>query len=427
MKPAVGSPLAYYAARGEVSASSWSSYSTSVQRTRVVVEGMGDWGQRVYRPALSKARSTGVSVHALYRDVIPTLAAGELKPWERFETKRFPWHPPRGDHDLLIVSTPDETHAHILEASLGHCGVALVEKPFCTNCQDLARAERVVGHGMAIRGVDHYPFYIASAVAEAHKIRDWLGGAITRVDFALLQSRPIEARRMPSLSLGLTLDMLPHFLALLLAIGVRGSITGVRAYRAGQHAPLIAEPTNGKQDALPSFDAETCGEIGFLVSDPGAGGAIRCRAFVGKGMPIDAKYLDIFGARGRVVRLDLGSEFWHLPHYPRAMVSYVSVDDEAAFESPRPLGSLTGIEHVARGSSLDTARVYDRLLTQVLRGTLTPAVATCLFTPGECRWIVELLYLVQQELAAFLIAHKGAWPQHVIGELPGGWEPTVWN
>ena len=310
--------------------------------SKICVEGMGDWGIKAYRPALTNAKNSGFSVTALYRDLVQTLLPEDLSSWEKFETKSSTVAPLKNEYDLLVVSTSDIAHIDVLEPSFGKYSSAIVEKPFCIDSPDLLRAYKMVSKGGYIWGVDHYPYYIAKAVASSSKIRDHLGGKIRRIDFALLQKNPIEKQRLESVSLGLGYDMLAHWFALIVALGLNGEISNPVIHYAAQHSGIIQQGTGNSGQGSSTYQAETCLDFGFKISQSNETETIICRGIAGKGLPVDAKYLDLFGKNNNVVRLDLGSKSLGQQNYPSGRISYLSPEGNYNKNFLGYLGALEG-------------------------------------------------------------------------------------
>lgn len=419
-------PVEAFKHRANQCAKSWFYGHSAEFPARISVEGMGDWGKGIYRPALEYGKSTERKLNALYRDILPTLSADELAPWEQFEIKSDPLAPIETEQDLLFVVTPDKTHIEVLEASLGQFDIAIVEKPFCTDQDTIRRARHLVSTGISLWGVDHYPFYIANAIADAAKIWEHLGRQITRIDFVLLQTRPIEPKRIPSLTLGLGFDMLPHFLALVVALGLKGKVEKPNIRCAAQHAMQIPEQDTTPTTSLEVYEAETCLDVEFQIADRDGNKNINCRGVVGKGMPIDAKYLDLFGINNTAVRFDMGSDLRYQKSYPRNKVSYLSRYKSPLSASNDLLGTLAGDWRVIQGPQLNTERAYNYLMKDLLSGSLTPSTAACLFTVEECTWIVEVLEAIRIQLVTLLEANGNIWPSYTLGEFPTGWDSKVW-
>src|SRR5262249_54172146 len=119
--------------------------------------------------------------------------------------------------DVVAIVTPDFTHSTIAQYWCGKCPLVLVEKPFDTQAEQVERLLAELGRDRrtAVLGLDHYQFYALPVYELREKIAVHLGGALQRVQFFMTEDRPIELGRERTLQFGLTLDLLPHLLALL--------------------------------------------------------------------------------------------------------------------------------------------------------------------------------------------------------------------
>lgn len=409
--------------RAEKRLKSWNNSYSSHVINRICVEGMGDWGKKTYLPAIRNAYASRVGITALYRDIHHTLLDIDLNPWEYFEKKETAWLPIQEKQDLLVVATPDTTHINILTASKNQFTKAIVEKPFCTNPDDLIQAQQLIAEGAQIWGVDHYPYYIANAFTnedEVAKIWEYLGGECARIEFALLQSNPIELYRLDSLQLGLGYDMVSHFLAILVALGLKGDIQQLKICEAAQHSMPATTP----------YTAETFLDLAFKIHHTNTKKTIDCRAVVGKGLPVDVKYLDLIGMNGAMIRFDLGSLSWkQRQDYPFSKVCYLRQRNTDKTQFTEYLGSRVEHEkwHIKLGMPLDTSRPYNRLMCEMVNAKITPSTGSCLFTLEECAWIVNALKLMEVQLANFLQEHNAIWPNHALCKFPEGWNEKIWQ
>ncbi|MET9887453.1 hypothetical protein ABZZ20_30805 [Streptomyces sp. NPDC006430] len=329
--------------------------------------------------------------------------------WEGFEKKRAPYESPREAPDLLIVATPDSAHLGVLEAAATREVLAVVEKPFSLTAREVARARRLPG---LVLGVDHFPAYISAAVGHADDLWQHLGGQIESVRFVLVQRTPIEVPRLPSLGSGLTFDMLPHFLALLVSLGIVGPLGTTTVSRAGRHVPLSRAHPPPRDTG---YAAETWSETRFeLTGAPVASGrTISCTGLVGKGFPVDARFLELSAPSGAAVRLDLGSASWQDPTYPYGLVSLLApAGRHGAGTWLRP-----GPARVkALGPRLSTARPYPEIVRQLTGGPGTTRSAACLFTVDECEWMMDVLEPLGA--AARQMAGGDAGTDHDLGTFP---------
>ncbi|MGO9696204.1 MAG: hypothetical protein ACLPYO_21195 [Mycobacterium sp.] len=375
---------------------------------RVCVEGLGDWGTRVYRPAIAAAVVGGQRISAHYRDVRTPALDPPLKAWETFEKKRSPYEPPDGDHDVLIVATPDAAHAGVLDACAAQVRTAIVEKPFATTVQDVIRARDLPA---LVLGVDHFPAYISAVAGYAEEIWNHLGGTLESVRFVLLQSTPIEAPRLPSLGLGLTYDMLPHFLALLVSLGIVGPLEAATVRRAGRHSPPQDPPA---ATAYSRYGAETWSETEFSMATSASHPPVSCVGLVGKGFPVDVRFIEFVAASGAAVRCDLGSRSWRDLRYPYAAVSLLTPADGSA-----PLLSGLWLDYeriVAIGPSLSTTRPYTAMVNELMGGIGMQGSSASFFSIDECQWMMSVLEPLGS--AARDLANSEDRVDHNLGAFP---------
>ncbi|MEU8928848.1 Gfo/Idh/MocA family oxidoreductase [Streptomyces sp. NPDC048409] len=405
-------PFRYFAHR----ASQWSPLpvlSENPERhLRICVEGFGDWGNRVYRPAIKAARDGGARISALYRDIRAEARVLDLTPWEEFEIKQDPFEPPHNAPDLVIVATPDSAHTRVLRAAARQEAAVIVEKPFGVTAAEVIRTRALPG---LVLGVDHFPAYIAAATGQAEQIWEHLGGEVDSVRFVLLQRTPVEATRLPSLGTGLTFDMLPHFLALLVSLGLTGPVADAVLTGAGQHVPLVRD---GLGERLPwsgnfAYQAETWSETRFTLTGTSTRHAVVCTGLVGKGFPLDARFLELGSPSGAAVRLDLGSPSWQDTGYPCGTVALLTpplARDHSTWLLPDP-SRIRGT-----GPRLVTTRPYESIIAQFTGGAATPRASSCLFSLDECEWIMSVLEPLGTDARHLAIGEGGT--DHRLGEYP---------
>lgn len=289
----------------------------------VVVEGAGDWVEQAYRDVFrKKVNRDGREMRVFYADDTrwkprPKWAypeAGGLEPWEVYLDKnnasdaiRYAALRP----DAVFIVTPDFKHSETARQWLDKAPVVFVEKPFDShieNVEDLqfsfARRPRT-----EVVGLDHYQFYALPLKEMRKEIDEIVGTRLRRVDFLLTEKRAIESDRVRSLQHGLSLDLLPHFIALLTFFGDITTIDEITVDRVWTYEPFEAhtrETPVRKEKLAGRFKNETGACLEFTFEDhSGNGFRVPCRAVVGKGFKRDVKYLQVTGAEGRALRIDL--------------------------------------------------------------------------------------------------------------------------
>lgn len=393
----------------------------------IVVEGIGDWVEKAYRPLFVKKAKEKRRLSVFYTNdsrwkETPTWATKKvgsdeadlnaendgLRSWETYLDKANPEDfakYPRLRPDAVFIVTPDFTHSLLARQWLNKAPLVLVEKPFdsqVSNVHDLRRSYRYPTH-TEVLGLDHFQFYALPIDDLQTKIRKHLGGAIKRIDFFMTESRPIEAGREKSLQYGLMLDMLPHLLALLTYFGDVGTIDDISVVEAGRYQPLITAtedyPKEGsiKDEIADQFDSETYSRVHLTFQDHSRNGFhIPCLAVVGKGFDSEVKYLEITGISGHAIRVDLRSQ----PKddssgYPWDSIFFLQGDSTLndpnitlrEINDPNQLGRTLNIVEDARDPARFCRRLkrqrYEELLNDLLDGTTTAVRSTLTLTQGQ--------------------------------------------
>ena len=352
----------------------------------LLVQGAGEWVEKAFRPTfISLVEDHKLSV--FYAD--DTSWRGErpawtrdLRPWEGYLDKE-------SAHDLALyrnvlarvdavfIATPDVTHAEVAkECVRRRVPTIFIEKPFDShraNVESLGREMRFHHRSRAVLGIDHYMFYAAALQELMPDIQRHLGGALAQVVFYMTETQPIERERERSLQYGLTLDLLPHMLALLTYFGSVHTVDDIWIVAAGQYSPLISQDKQGKQYAEISawYRHETYARVHFTYADY-AGNRVPCLGVVGKGFAQEVKYLEVRGINGNAVRVDLGKGTESPTAYPYGSTFFLANPtapvSEAQpvidpYDSSRTLSILP--EPMAR---LDRDR-YKRLILDLIKGT----------------------------------------------------------
>lgn len=306
----------------------------------IVVEGVGDWVGETYHPLFKRkveqlkkkaeeenrpAEKPWLSV--FYTDdsrwkKAPKWVETDLQPWETYLDKALGddyarYHKLRPD--VVFIVTPDFTHSALARHWLNKVPLVLVEKPFDSHVKNVDELRRAFKHPSPteVLGLDHYQFYALPIEKLKAQIDKHLGYAIKSVEFYLTENRPIEYDREMSLQHGLTLDLLPHLLALLTYFGDIVTIDDIAVSEAGRYQPLISKSRDNLKEADISerFHSETYSRVRFTFQSRytfqdsfGTPFHIPCTAVVGKGFSIEAKYLEITGVSGHSIRVDLKSQ-----------------------------------------------------------------------------------------------------------------------
>lgn len=424
----------------------------------ILVEGGGDWVEKTFRALFSKKSKTH-PLSVFYADDT-SWTGGErprwtnpvaadlnndgisyLQPWETYLDKNDPEQYARYRllrPDVVFVVTPDRTHSFIAREWLGKSPLIFVEKPFDSRVKHVdelryARQEAFVTH---VHGLDHYqayarPVYKMKAVIQQH-LGDFLGG----VKFYLSERRPIEKKRARSLQYGLTLDLLPHLIALLTYFGKVKTIDEIRVLDAGQYEPLISGTPEEPTDISGEYRGETFSRVQFTFEDKsGNGYFVPCLAVVGKGFADDVKYMEVIGDNGNAIRIDLLSPEPELlernPDYPFSSVMFL----QNALTEPQQLGGqptevMDLPDPYRKGATLRAVRLvgsdkplssllertrYETLMDDLLNSTTYASPSTLKLTEG---WdIVRALDRIWTAI------QRMTWTRHRLGKLhPVSWE-----
>lgn len=312
----------------------------------VVIEGTGEWTERCYRPAIltiSQNASRKINVYYINDENwkkapswFGSLRArgedGEVWLTEAYWNKANPGHRERYNClkgvDAVFVVTPDVTHAEIAEHWLGKTPVVFVEKPFDTEAERfrgllraMALGEVAGNYKTAVVGIDHYLMRLTPLFGYLAPILATLGG-LAGLSFEMTEEKSIERGREQTLSLGLGMDLLPHFVALLLLAGPLKSVDLIRVLRAIQYEPLDRA----------KFDNETGLAGGCHVTDY-AGVRIGADFCAGKGIAPAFKRLRLRGTSGKDIFINfaenkvvsdgvpLGSPIWRTEASYEALMS----------------------------------------------------------------------------------------------------------
>jgi nucleoside phosphorylase/predicted dehydrogenase len=404
----------------------------------IVVEGVGDWVEQVYRKLFKKKVSEGKRVSVFYIDdtrwkARPKWADAsdpnfDLSSWEVYLDKADP-----DDFnkyrillpDVVFVVTPSFTHSSIARWWLGKAPVVFVEQPFDTQVKSLddLLVNLKQQHDTAILGLDHYLFY-------AHPIRELkpiieshLDGALIRVNFYMTDISPINLARIRSMQYGLTLDRLPHLLALLTHFGDVGSIDEIQVLEAGQYRPMVAAG-HGRSESVanisPLFYGETYSRLRFTFQDySGNGHRVPVQAIVGAGLSRDVKYLEVEGRNGNAIRIDFSkSDANRSPDYPWDSLFFILAEGAPLppgrqarqvsdpYNLHRTLLVLNGPDFYHR---LDRSR-YDGLIEDLLNGTSNVMASTLSPLQGQ-----QIALAIERTSRA--VKESAPWPEYELGTL----------
>lgn len=418
----------------------------------IVVEGAGDWVEQCYRPLFKKKVDEGGDLSVFYADdtrwkgrpmwsdpsYTPTKQDDPLplQKWEVYLDKAdfhdFAIYQNLRSVDVIFIVTPDFTHSAIARWWLEKTPLVFVEKPFDSQLDNVDVLLHELGQlqrpRTAVLGLDHYQFYALPLHELKQIVVDHLGSALLQIAFYMTEARPIELGRERSLQYGLTLDMLPHMLALLTYFGDVSTIDEIRVIEAGQYCPLNAANRDRtcEEDISERFRNESYSLVKFTFQDySGTGYHIPCVGMVGKGFSKDPKYLEITGQNGNAIRVDLNRtpKPNRNPDYPWDSLFFLQ-----SSQAPLPSGTqvrdvkdpynLQRNLHILHDPndpqrfcrSLERAR-YEKLLGDLLNGTSDAVASTLLLTeaPEIVRALDRIWWAIQ--------AAKEQWIEYKLDKL----------
>lgn len=386
----------------------------------ILVEGAGEWVEAAYRPVFQKLVAQGRPLTVFYADDTRWRAAPawtqKLESWEAYLDKADQRQLVLYGNlrpDAVVVVTPDFTHSDVAQHWVaGGIPLILVEKPFDSLLSNverlfdaLARKQALV----AVRGVDHYQFRASPFHDRISRVAAHLGGSPSAIRFFMTETRALESTRLRTLQFGLTLDMLPHLLALLAAFGDIFTIDDVEVIEAGQYTGMNEQQ---RKDLL-EFPNETYSVVRLTFEPFGSGGVrIPVTAVVGKGFKEEVKYLEAEGANGNRIRLDFRKTRPQGAAYPIGYMLFLAPDPGPVVTSVADL--YTGAQiHVQEKSALaDPKLFYEKLILDIADGRSECLGNTLL--PGECWQVVKVLDCIWRAVQDYR-SRRGNWEKWPIG------------
>ena len=412
------------------------------RRMMVVVEGVGDWVEQAYRPLFRKKFDEGKPLSVFYADdtrwkrrpawADPNCSSPDpLQDWEVYLDKADPDDFARYRllrPDVVFVVTPDFTHSAVARHWLGKSPLIFVEKPFDSQVKSVEDLLLDLGDSRTtmVLGLDHYQFYALAIDRLKPTIDRHLGWALARINFCLLENRAIEVDRVRSLQHGLTLDLLPHFAALLTYFGDIRTIDQIHVLDARQYDPLDASSRDGqeRQAIEDQFRNETYSRVQFTFKDSsGNGFPIPCHALVGKGCRQEIKYMEVRGYNGNAIRIDLRKPPKEdRSRYPWYSLFFLQGDrepvprgwEEYTIPDPYPPNGPLRILHDPNAPERLSPRLkylrYEDLLDDLFNGTESAIGGTISLTEG-----LEIVRALDRIWWA--IQRSQPWSKYPLGEF----------
>lgn len=397
-------------------------------RPVIVVEGAGDWVTKAYRSVFELIVSSGKKVSVFYADDTrwrPRPGWTEnLKDWETYLDKTVP------DDlrlyqglipDVVFIVTPDFTHCAIARQWTDRrVPLVFIEKPFDSQTANVDLLLNELGRKpvTAVLGLDHYQFRALQLHDRMPEIARHLGGAIANVVFYLTEAIPVETERIPTLQFGLTIDLLPHLLALLAYFGSVESIDEIEILDAGHYTGVPDE-----------FRNETYSRVRFTFEDySGNRHRVPCLATVGKGFQKQVKYLEVTGSSGNAIRIDFlrKPQPCPSPNYPYGSVLFL-VEHQSLSKGEARTVYLADpydpdrILHLCSEPKIkleEAATQYQKLIENVFRGTseqMSSVLGSTLLIP-EARHVVQALDRIWWAIQDFKTTRR-RWSQHTLQQL----------
>lgn len=395
------------------------------ERLRVLIEGAGDWVTKAYRPLM---KSYAGRVHVTYAD--DTKWSGRradwadtgLDQWEVYLDKNEPHDFAtyrRLKPDVVFVVTPDFTHCDIATGWLGRTDLVLVEKPFATELADVDRLvrQRGIDSRTTVLGIDHYAAYAQPLTELLQHAGVVLGDGARELNFLMTEARPVEAGRDRSLQFGLTLDMVPHLLALLLFFGDLTSVDDVQVLEAGRYAPPAAGEGHGGVALPVAFRRETYSKLRFSLRG-NDGARLWCRSLVGKGFAQDVKLLDWVNPKTKAfLRVDFNAKDAKVKFpnndYPWGHIFFASRQTQVGADRViEPYSGQPIWVNPTWQRPLARELRYKALLDELLTGGGQAWNSLIPLTDG--REMVRLLDVIWRAIDA---SRSGAWPTSIYGEV----------
>lgn len=397
----------------------------------ILVQGAGEWVQGAYRPTFAALHAElspqGRSLSVFYADDTSWRGARPawteaLQPWEVYLDKSDPQDLARYRNvlsrvDVVIVATPDFTHAEIVRECLRkRVPITLVEKPFDShidNVEDLLQEMGRLSLIKAVLGLDHYMFYAAAVKDLMPQLQQHLGGALQHVAFYMTENKPIERERERTLQHGLMLDMLPHMLSMLAFFGDVSTVDDIRVLAAGQYQPLISQDAHGTQhcDMRSWYRNETYARLRFTFEDY-PGNRVPCLGVVGKGFAAEVKYLEVTGSNGNAVRVDLvNRQPGAYPYDSIFLLAHPHAPPSGTTSVPDPYDSTRTLHILPRPQQrLDRVR-YKKLLADLINGTHRVVANVLLLDEAyeTVRALDRMWWAIQEA--------RSAWQAHAVGTL----------
>lgn len=343
----------------------------------ILIEGAGDWVENAFMRALEEylyTKPVGPHLTVVIADDSRWYAPGARRPVLPksgkiaeaikqgkvvFLDKAAPAHLQRYQQlrpGIVFVVTPDYTHAMLCREHLDRTLTIFVEKPFDANydnVQQLLQARGLAALDTEIYALDHYRFYawrlkepMAGGPTVLEAATTWLGGALRRARFCMVEQGPVEANRLRALQYGLMLDMLPHCFAMLAFFGKVDSVDELRVLHVGRYtgAPIARE---------------TYAQVACTFEDYSDNGwRVPCAAWIGKGLKHERKFFEVEGRNGQSVLIVLGAKtLWGNPER-----GYPDREVEGGMYFVDATGTLT------QQAELDRDR-YKQLLVDCVEGT----------------------------------------------------------
>jgi predicted dehydrogenase len=330
--------------------------------------------------------------------------------------------------DIVFVVTPDFTHCELARRWLRkRAPLVFVEKPFDSQLKNVEALFNARGRDpvTSVLGLDHYQFRAHHIHEILPEITQHLDGALAEVHFYMTETQPLEWERRRTLQYGLTLDMLPHLLALLTFFGDLRSVHDIQVLEAGRYGPEFkakGKDEEGKeieQDVSEQFYNETYSKVSFTFEDySGNGYRVPCMAVVGKGFGRAVRYLEVTGRNGNAIRVEFSGAPNPNPSpvYPWASIMFLLGSDSPnvpgmrVVDDPYLPGRKLRISPNKGPVERSREKYYQNLIEDLVNGRSTTLGNTLL--PDEAEQIVRVLDSIWWAIQEF--RKKRGWSEIVF-------------
>ena len=284
--------------------------------------GFGDVGSNKLFPRLVRCLENTINSGEMYRFNSADVWVADLKPLYQVKNKiesfkpsvNVLYHQIRDDDDrqklkkisekydrsIVYIASPNETHITYLKLFLDTVDEIYVEKPLVEKLRELNDLkESFSGRDLGkVRMIDHYIFkdVVQYLINNFDKLVLEIG-ELKRINFYLLEKKPIRGDRSWIYETGIVRDLLPHFLSIIFKVYERHP-DGLKVFPINVKKVIKGIYKANETLEIRGKIKETFGVIDFNLS------GIRSRVILGKGVGFDLKKFTISGEGRLTVVID---------------------------------------------------------------------------------------------------------------------------